>query len=158
MYCPKCQHKETKVIDSRLSDDGTSVRRRRECLACGYRFTTYETQQIMDLWVIKRDGSKQLYDREKLQRALRMAFGKRKVGTQLVAEIVREIEVSISGAKEVSAQEIGEKILCLLKDRDELAYIRFASVYNVFESVDEFKAYFFDRADDNVDAVDLDAI
>lgn len=97
----------------------------------------------MDLRVIKRDGSKQLYDREKLQRALRMAFGKRKVGTQLVAEIVREIEVAISGAKEVRAQEVGEMILRLLKERDELAYIRFASVYNVFESVEEFRAYFF---------------
>jgi transcriptional repressor NrdR len=139
MRCPKCGSRDDKVIDSRQSRDSSSIRRRRECLGCGYRFTTYEEIERSDLRVVKRDRTHEAFDRRKLVGSLAKAFEKRSVSLvtleQIVDDIVHELETS---GREVQSTAIGSKVLEKLRGIDEVAYLRYASVHQHFEDVDEF--------------------
>lgn len=139
MRCPKCGSRDDKVIDSRQSRDNSSIRRRRECLSCGYRFTTYEQVERSDLRVIKRDRSHESFDRRKLVNSLARACEKRPISLVMlehaVDEIVHELETS---GREVQSSAIGAKVLEKLRGIDEVAYLRYASVHKRFEHVDEF--------------------
>jgi len=140
MKCPFCGDQESKVVDSRHSEDGLSIRRRRECLACQRRFTTYETVEDLPILVIKRDGSRQAFDRNKLINSMVRAFDKRQVESADLERIATEIEQSLQNSleREVSTDRIGMLVLEQLKPMDEVAYIRFASVYRRFQNVSEF--------------------
>ena len=140
MKCPFCGDQESKVVDSRHSEDGLSIRRRRECLACQRRFTTYETVEDLPILVIKRDGSRQAFDRNKLINSMVRAFDKRQVESADLERIATEIEQSLPNSleREVSTDRIGMLVLERLKPMDEVAYIRFASVYRRFQNVSEF--------------------
>jgi len=139
MRCPKCGSRDDKVIDSRQSRDSSSIRRRRQCLTCGYRFTTYEEIERSDLRVVKRDRTHEPFDRHKLASSIAKAFEKRSVSLvtleQVVDEIVHELETS---GREVSSGQIGAKVLEKLREVDEVAYLRYASVHRHFADVDEF--------------------
>lgn len=142
MICPFCNHQETKVIDSRAVADGLSIRRRRECLKCKSRFSTYEEVEILGLEVKKKDESIQSYDKEKLTRGLRIALEKRPVTGEQFRQLVSEIEQDIQKkAREnrIESNEIGKIVVRQLKKHDKVAYIRFASVYQQFEDIEEFK-------------------
>ena len=140
MKCPFCGDQESKVVDSRHSEDGLSIRRRRECLACQRRFTTYETVEDLPILVVKRDGSRQAFDRNKLITSMVRAFDKREVKREDLERIATEIEQSLQNAliREVSTDRLGSMVMEHLKPIDEVAYIRFASVYRRFQSVKEF--------------------
>ena len=140
MKCPFCGDQDSKVVDSRHSEDGLSIRRRRECLACQRRFTTYETVEDLPILVIKRDGSRQAFDRNKLINSMVRAFDKRQVASADLERIATEIEQSLQNSleREVSTDRIGMLVLERLKPMDEVAYIRFASVYRRFQNVREF--------------------
>jgi len=140
MRCPRCHSLEDRVLDSRESKDGTSIRRRRECLSCGYRFTTYERIEDTLPLVIKKDGRREPFQREKLLAGIRKAFEKRPVSAQKQEELVDEIERYLLslGEKEVTSKVIGEKVISLIKELDEVAYVRFASVYRQFKDVGDF--------------------
>ena len=140
MRCPYCSHTEDKVIDSRPAEDNSAVRRRRECLKCGSRFTTYEKVEDTQLIVIKKDGSRQLFDRTKITNCIMKACAKRPVSLDQAEEIATSVEQQLlnSMKREVSSKEIGELIMTRLKDLDEVAYVRFASVYKQFKDVDSF--------------------
>lgn len=140
MKCPFCGDQDSKVVDSRHSEDGLSIRRRRECLACQRRFTTYETVEDLPILVIKRDGSRQAFDRNKLINSMVRAFDKRQVASADLERIATEIEQSLQNSleREVSTDRIGMLVLERLKPMDEVAYIRFASVYRRFQNVSEF--------------------
>lgn len=140
MKCPFCGHDESKVIDSRPAEEGNSIRRRRECLGCQKRFTTYETVERMPLVVIKRDGSRQTFDKIKLINGMLRACEKRPVGLQEIEKIADDIEQELIGKldHEISSEEVGNLVMERLKDIDEVAYIRFASVYRQFKDVDSF--------------------
>jgi transcriptional repressor NrdR len=140
VLCPVCRSASTKVLDSRDGRDGSSVRRRRSCNACGHRFTTHERIEETLPVVIKRDGSKQAFDREKLLRGLQLACRKRPVRRDRLEAIVQQLEQwsSTRGDRELHAAEIGERVMHLLYELDEVAYVRFVSVYRSFESVAEF--------------------
>ena len=142
MKCPYCAYLESKVVDSRPADEGASIRRRRECLACHKRFTTYETMESLPLMVIKKDGSRQSFDRGKVMGGLIRACEKRPVSYQTLEGLVAEIELSLQNQidREVSSSQIGELVLERLKQLDEVAYVRFASVYREFKDVDSFMA------------------
>ena len=142
MKCPYCGYLESKVVDSRPADEGASIRRRRECLACHKRFTTYETMESLPLMVIKKDGSRQSFDRGKVLSGLIRACEKRPVSYQTLEGLVAEIELSLQNQidREVSSSQIGELVLERLKQLDEVAYVRFASVYREFKDVDSFMA------------------
>ena len=142
MKCPYCGYLESKVVDSRPADEGASIRRRRECLACHKRFTTYETMESLPLMVIKKDGSRQSFDRGKVMGGLIRACEKRPVSYQTLEGLVAEIELSLQNQidREVSSSQIGELVLERLKQLDEVAYVRFASVYREFKDVDSFMA------------------
>ncbi|HKR53716.1 MAG TPA: transcriptional regulator NrdR [Chthoniobacterales bacterium] len=139
MRCPKCGSRDDKVIDSRQSREGLSIRRRRECLKCAYRYTTYEEIERTDLRVIKRDRSHEPFDRRKLVNSLAKACEKRSISLvvleQTVDDIIHEIE---TGGREVTSAQIGTHVMAKLRDIDEVAYLRFASVHRRFEQVDEF--------------------
>ena len=139
MRCPKCGSRDDKVIDSRQSRDSSSIRRRRQCLKCGYRFTTYEEIERSDLRVIKRDRTHEPFDRRKLAGSIAKAFEKRSTSLltleQLVDEIVHDLETS---GREVQSTAIGAKVLEKLRGIDEVAYLRYASVHRRFEDVDQF--------------------
>jgi transcriptional repressor NrdR len=139
MRCPKCGSRDDKVIDSRQSRDSSSIRRRRQCLNCGYRFTTYEEIERSDLRVVKRDRTHEPFDRHKLAGSLAKAFEKRSVSLvtleQVVDEIVHQLETS---GREVTSAQIGIKVLEKLREIDEVAYLRYASVHRHFADVDEF--------------------
>ncbi len=139
MRCPKCGSRDDKVIDSRQSREGLSIRRRRECLKCAYRYTTYEEIERTDLRVIKRDRSHEPFDRRKLVNSLAKACEKRSISLvlleQAVDDIIHEIE---TGGREVTSAQIGTHVMAKLRDIDEVAYIRFASVHRRFEQADEF--------------------
>jgi transcriptional repressor NrdR len=141
MRCPRCSAEATRVIDSRDLESGTTIRRRRECEACAYRFTTYERLEGSRLTVIKRDGSRQEFDRSKLQAGLMKALEKRPVTLERVEQAVDDIESTIRsrGETEISSKEIGRLATEALRDIDQVAYIRFASVYHSFEDIDTFK-------------------
>ena len=140
MKCPFCGDQESKVVDSRHSEDGLSIRRRRECLKCQRRFTTYEIVESLPIIVVKRDGSHQAFDRNKLINSMVRAFDKRQVASADLERIATEIEQSLQNSleREVSTDRIGMLVLERLKPMDEVAYIRFASVYRRFQNVSEF--------------------
>lgn len=140
MRCPFCKHDDTKVTDSRATDDGRAIRRRRECQACNRRFTTYEMVEEVPLYVIKKDGSRQLFDRNKILNGLLRACNKRRVTRQQLDDIVLKVERNIRNtlAQEVPRVKIGEIILTELRNIDAVAYIRFASVYRQFGDLDSF--------------------
>ena len=142
MKCPYCGYLESKVVDSRPADEGASIRRRRECLSCHKRFTTYETMESLPLMVIKKDGSRQSFDRGKVMGGLIRACEKRPVSYQTLEGLVAEIELSLQNQidREVSSSQIGELVLERLKQLDEVAYVRFASVYREFKDIDTFMA------------------
>ncbi len=131
MKCPFCGDQESKVVDSRRSEDGLSIRRRRECLACLRRFTTYEVVENLPIIVVKRDGSRQKFDRNKILNSMIRAFDKRKVDIDDLDRITTEIEQSIQNSleREISTDRLGEMVMERIKPMDEVAYIRFASVY-----------------------------
>jgi transcriptional repressor NrdR len=138
MKCPICYHSETKVVDSRVASDGLSIRRRRECLKCGFRFSTYEETEILDLLVVKRDGRKEVYSRDKIISGLRKATEKRPIDSDQFKQLVNLIERDIQAARqsEIDSQDIGRIVMKQLKKIDKVAYIRFASVYSDFELQD----------------------
>jgi len=140
MKCPFCSFLEDKVIDSRLSKDQTTIRRRRECLSCGKRFTTFEKIEINLPLIIKRDDRREAYTRQKVEQGLIKACEKRPVSIDDIEKIISTIEQELqeSGEKEVHSSVIGEKIMYLLKKLDDVAYIRFASVYRQFKDINEF--------------------
>ena len=142
MKCPFCGDIESKVVDSRRSEDGDSIRRRRECLACQRRFTTYEIVESLPIIVVKRDGSRQGFDRDKILKSMVRAFDKRKVEVTQLERITTEIEQTIQNTleREVSTDKIGEMVMERIKPLDEVAYIRFASVYRRFQDVGSFVA------------------
>jgi transcriptional repressor NrdR len=140
--CPFCGHAKDKVVDSRESGAGDSIRRRRECLNCGRRFTSYERIEEIPFLVIKKDGRREAFDRHKLLAGLHRACEKRPISAKALAEIVDQIEQMVQDApdREVEARLIGEKVMERLKELDKVAYVRFASVYRQFEDVEEFMA------------------
>lgn len=140
MKCPYCGNIESKVADSRPTDDFEKIRRRRECLKCGKRFTTYEIIETAPLYVIKRDGSREVFNNEKLLNGLMRACEKRPVSIKALENVVREVESSILNSleKEIYSTQIGELALEKLKSIDQVAYVRFASVYRKFDDVKSF--------------------
>ena len=140
MKCPYCGYTESKVIDSRPAEEGASIRRRRECLACQRRFTTYEIVESLPIIVVKRDGTRQSFDRNKILNSMVRAFDKRKVEVSELERITTEIERTIQNTleREVSTDKIGEMVMERIKPLDEVAYIRFASVYRRFQDVGSF--------------------
>ncbi len=141
MRCPFCGHLESKVIDSRESKKGLSIRRRRECEACRRRFTTYEKVEEIPYMIVKKDGSRQIFDRQKLLKGLMKACEKRPIAMSKLEEIVEEIEAKLQERpdKELKASEIGLLVMDRLRELDKVAYVRFASVYREFRDVLEFK-------------------
>jgi transcriptional repressor NrdR len=142
MKCPYCSHLESKVVDSRPSDEGASIRRRRECLECHKRFTTYETMESLPLVVIKKDGSRQTFDKTKLLNGMIRACEKRPVSFSTLEEIANEIEQVLQNEmdREIPSARIGELVMDRLKNVDEVAYVRFASVYRQFKDISTFMA------------------
>jgi len=140
LRCPACGFGEDKVIDSRSTKDGTVTRRRRECLSCGHRFTTYEYIELAQLMVVKKDGRRQEFDRGKIVQGIVKACEKRPVPREKIEEITDKIvaELQAEFRNEVSSSEIGERVMKYLREIDEVAYVRFASVYRHFEDITEF--------------------
>ena len=140
MKCPYCLYSESKVVDSRPADDGQRIRRRRECIQCGKRFTTYEIIETQPVIIIKRDKSRQVFDRNKLLSGLLRACEKRPVTLDKLENAIDEIESQLQNSleREVTSVEIGEMALSKLKDIDEIAYVRFASVYRDFKDIQSF--------------------
>ena len=140
MKCPYCNYNESKVIDSRPADEGTTIRRRRECLACQKRFTTYEVMEHLPLVVIKRDGSRQSFDKNKVLNGMLRSCEKRPVPLADLEKISDEIEQELqtSFEREINTSEIGEMVMARLKELDEVAYVRFASVYRQFKDINTF--------------------
>ncbi|MBR6208027.1 MAG: transcriptional repressor NrdR [Oscillospiraceae bacterium] len=140
MKCPYCGYTESKVIDSRPADEGNSIRRRRECLACQRRFTTYEVMERLPLVVVKRDGSRQTFDKNKLINSMLKACEKRSVALDDLEKIADDIEQELQNEleREIPTSEIGEKVMDRLRKLDEVAYVRFASVYRQFKDINTF--------------------
>lgn len=140
MRCPYCAYSESKVIDSRPTDESNSIRRRRECLSCGKRFTTYETVESLPLVVVKKDGSRQSFDRNKILNGLLRACEKRPVSLDTLEKAITEIEQQLlnSMEREIPSERIGELVMDQLKEIDQVAYVRFASVYRQFKDIDSF--------------------
>ncbi|MBR6801221.1 MAG: transcriptional repressor NrdR [Eubacteriaceae bacterium] len=140
MKCLKCGHPDSKVVDSRSADDSKSIRRRRECLSCGFRFTTYERIELSPLYVIKRDGSREKFDRNKVIHGLARACEKRPVSMAKIEAIANEIEFELweKSEEEIPTQQIGEMVMEKLRKIDDVAYVRFASVYKQFKDIDTF--------------------
>lgn len=141
MKCPFCEHKETQVLESRTLDEGDTVRRRRKCAKCGKRFTTYEKLKGSAIWVVKKDGKRELFDREKLRRGILRSLHKRPVSLGLVDKAVDGVEKELLGMEEeeVSSRTIGREVLRRLKKIDKVAWIRFASVYLEFDKLSDFE-------------------
>ena len=142
MKCPFCGHLESKVVDSRPAEEGASIRRRRECLACHKRFTTYETMESLPLMVIKKDGNRQTFDKTKLLNGMIRACEKRPVSYDTLEKIADEIEQELQNSleRETSTERIGELVMDRMKKVDEVAYVRFASVYRQFKDINTFMA------------------
>ena len=140
MKCPHCGYQESKVVDSRHSEDGTSIRRRRECLSCQKRFTTYETVESLPIIVVKRDNSRQPFDRNKIMNGMLRACEKRPVSMQELENAANEIESLVQNSleREITTEYIGEQVMERLKPLDEVAYVRFASVYRQFKDIHSF--------------------
>ncbi len=152
MKCPYCNHPDTRVIDSRPAEDGSAIRRRRSCDVCGKRFTTYEKVETIPLIIIKKDNNREQYNRSKIERGIIRACYKRPVSAEAIQKTVERIEIKIFNleAKEVSSTDVGEIVMDELKELDEVAYVRFASVYREFKDVntfmDEIKKMMLDRS------------
>ena len=137
MKCPKCQADDDKVLDSRSARDGAAIRRRRECVACGFRFTTYEEIDRDEVLVVKRDGRRQTFERQKLEKAIRQACGKRRVSSEQIKTMIDSVVARLEG-DEIPSTKIAELVMEELHRVDEVAYIRFASVYRQFKDVAQF--------------------
>ena len=152
MKCPYCNHPDTRVIDSRPAEDGSAIRRRRSCDECGKRFTTYEKVETIPLIIIKKDNNREQYNRSKIERGIIRACYKRPVSAEAIQKAVERIEIKSFNleAKEVSSTDVGEIVMDELKELDEVAYVRFASVYREFKDVntfmDEIKKMMLDRS------------
>lgn len=142
MKCPFCAYPESKVVDSRPSDEGNSIRRRRECLSCCRRFTTYETVEFVPIIVVKRDGRRQGFDRRKILNGMLRACEKRPVSVEALEDVVNRIEQDLQSAAEheVRSEALGEIVLRYLRNLDQVAYVRFASVYRQFQDIGSFMA------------------
>lgn len=140
MICPFCGHSDTKVIDSRDTNDGRAIRRRRECEKCQSRFSTYEEMEIMKLTILKRDGIRQEYDRKKIEAGFRKALEKRPIAEDKIQKALGDIEYEIYSKEvsEIKSKDVGKIVLNKLKELDEVAYLRFASVYKSFKSAESF--------------------
>lgn len=140
MKCPFCNFADTKVIDSRAQDDNSVIRRRRVCEKCGKRFTTYERVDMIPITVIKRDGTREIFDKAKLQNGIMKSCNKRPVTAQQIQKLVDDIENTLagSGEREVESKHLGNMVIERLKDLDEVAYVRFASVYRQFKDINSF--------------------
>jgi transcriptional repressor NrdR len=140
MKCPFCGEINNKVIDSRLSKDGNVIRRRRECLVCTRRFTTYEHIEEIPVMIVKKDGRREVFSREKLRSGIRKACQKRKISVNIIEEFLDELERDLreTGEKEIPSHKIGEKVMAKLHEIDDVAYVRFASVYREFKDVNDF--------------------
>ena len=141
MKCPVCYYQDTKVIDSRVASDGLSIRRRRECLKCGFRFSTYEEVEILDLSIIKRDNRKEVYSREKLIKGLRKALEKRPITADNFKKLINSIERDLQATRksEITSDQLGQLVMKYLKRADQVAYIRYASVYESFKDAQTFR-------------------
>ncbi|MFT6590921.1 MAG: transcriptional repressor NrdR [Rhodoferax sp.] len=142
MKCPFCSHSETQVVETRISEDGDSIRRRRQCASCEKRFTTYERPDVSFPAIVKKDGRRIEYECSKLLASMKLALRKRPVGTEQVDSAVERIEERLLnlGVRELPSSRLGELVMLELKKLDKVAYVRFASVYRNFEDIDEFKA------------------
>lgn len=140
MKCPFCAEIDNKVIDSRLSKDGNVIRRRRECIICGRRFTTYEHIEEIPVMIVKKDGRREVFSREKVRSGLQKACQKRDISINVIDEFLDELERDLreAGEKEISSNKIGEKVMVKLHEIDDVAYVRFASVYREFKDVNDF--------------------
>jgi transcriptional repressor NrdR len=141
MHCPFCNHEDTKVIDSRLAGEGAQVRRRRECEKCGERFTTFETAELVMPRIVKNDGTRVPFDDKKLRAGMMRALEKRPVSTEAIEESLARIEhkLQVAGEREIRSRQLGEWVMQELKALDEVAYVRFASVYRRFQDVNAFR-------------------
>ncbi|BFD25247.1 MAG: transcriptional regulator NrdR [Candidatus Parcubacteria bacterium] len=141
MKCPICYFDDTKVVDSRAASDGLSIRRRRECLKCGFRFSTYEEVEILDLMIVKRDGRRESYNREKLVSGLKKALEKRAITEDKFKRLIHSIERELQKFRknEITSQQVGQVVMKQLKRVDQVAYIRYASVYEQFKDANEFR-------------------
>lgn len=142
MHCPFCGADDTKVIDSRLVAEGDSVRRRRECQTCGERYTTFETAELVMPRIVKRDGSREPFNQDKLLRGLQTALEKRPVSVEQIEEALNRVmhRLRSTGERELPSRRVGEEVMTELRDLDAVAYVRFASVYRDFQDVSEFQA------------------
>ena len=140
MKCPFCAEIDNKVIDSRLSKDGNVIRRRRECLVCSRRFTTYEHIEEIPIMIIKKDGRREVFSRDKLRSGLQKACQKRSISMNVIEEFVDELERDLreTGEKEIPSHKLGERVMAKLHELDDVAYVRFASVYREFKDVNDF--------------------
>lgn len=141
MKCPSCHNSDTSVMDSRVTDEGLAIRRRRECDKCGYRFSTVEEVEILNLSVIKRDGRREPYSRDKMENGLRKSLEKRPITAEALKRLIGQIErdIQLRGQAEITSHQIGELAMKRLQRVDQVAYIRFASVYRQFQDVASFK-------------------
>jgi transcriptional repressor NrdR len=141
MRCPYCQHHDTDVVDSRKLNEGDTIRRRRRCRVCGRRFTTYERVESVSLTVVKKDGKREPYDREKLARGVRTACYRRPVAVQQIEQLVNDVEAALMALDEPEAdsKQIGDEVMLRLREIDEVAYIRFASVYRAFSDLGKLR-------------------
>jgi transcriptional repressor NrdR len=140
MKCPFCGEIDNKVIDSRLSKDGNVIRRRRECIICNRRFTTYEHIEEIPVMIVKKDGRREVFSREKVRSGLQKACQKRKISMNVIEDFLDELERDLreTGEKEIQSRTIGEKVMAKLHEIDDVAYVRFASVYREFKDVNDF--------------------
>ncbi len=159
MHCPFCSAEDTKVIDSRLVAEGDQVRRRRECLSCRERFTTYEVAELLMPRVIKQDGNREPFDESKLRAGLLRALEKRPVSTESIELAVTQIKhyLQATGEREINSRVIGEKVMEALRDLDEVAYVRFASVYRSFKDLAEFRQE-IDRLEQHPEVPDASSV
>ncbi|MEE9141454.1 MAG: transcriptional regulator NrdR [Gammaproteobacteria bacterium] len=155
MHCPFCSHAETKVIDSRLSGAGNQVRRRRECVQCGERWTTFETAELVMPHVVKRDGARAPFDPTKLRRGIVTALEKRPVSAEDVEDVIHRLthRLATLGEREIPSHELGEWVMDELRELDPVAYVRFASVYRSFQDVNAFREEIEKLQEDAVEAV-----
>ncbi len=141
MHCPFCNAVDTKVIDSRLVAEGNQVRRRRECITCAERYTTYETAELVMPRIIKQNGNREPFDEEKLRSGLTKALEKRPVSLESIDEAISRIKANLraTGEREIQSRDVGEQVMMELRDMDEVAFVRFASVYRSFKDLEEFR-------------------
>jgi transcriptional repressor NrdR len=154
MRCPFCQNQETDVFDSRKLNDGEMIRRRRRCRNCGRRFTTYERVESVSLTVVKKDGKREPYDREKIMRGVRTACYRRPISVQQMELLVNDVEAAMMATddQEISTRVIGDEVMRRLRELDEVAYIRFASVYRSFADIGKLREAVDELLDDNAEA------